>query len=75
MKLADIITESGDPRPKIKCNLCGKVHRSRGNGICYPCTQLPAWKQKQMADNRKASKTKRNIWAVSGGLPSLGKRR
>jgi ssDNA-binding Zn-finger/Zn-ribbon topoisomerase 1 len=53
------------------CTVCReKRELAEGDNICPDCQWLRAYKK-----GLKKRKPKGSVWTVSGGLPSLGKRR
>jgi hypothetical protein len=66
---------------KNKCNVCGKALKPRNRGrqrLCSKCVELPESERKKKKEERsraKGSGGSKSIRAVSGGLPTLGKRR
>jgi len=60
-------------KPAKRCIVCGQMKklpmRSR---MCNPCRSLTPDERKEKRSHRKP---KGSVYTVSGGLPSLGKRR
>jgi len=61
------------PKKVKRCLVCGQTKKLWSNErICPECRALPIDERNQKRSKRKP---KGSVWAVSGGLPSLGKRR
>lgn len=58
-----------------RCFVCGKTRKvTELERICLPCLTLSP-KERGILRAKRKPKGRRGIWFVSGGLPSLGKRR
>jgi len=72
------------PKLQVKCPRCGVTVTVRGEGEPLPAHQRPSrlWcaegvppTEYQRAKARAKGRGKRSVWAVSGGLPTLGQGR
>jgi hypothetical protein len=62
-----------DGKHSRRCAVCGKQKRMFFHErMCLPCRMLPADERKAKRA-AKAPKRRRSIYALPGGLPSLGK--
>jgi hypothetical protein len=58
---------------KRRCLVCGQAKKIYlGERICGDCQFLSAAERRNLRAKRKP---RGSVWTVSGGLPSLGKRR
>ena len=61
--------------PLRKCIVCGNQTRfPKTTRMCKRCSKLSAEVRREIREKRRKKGIRSSVYAISGGLPSLGKR-